>query len=348
MSVTRVKTSAGWVDLTKVGPTGYDTAPIGGVIFWTGTDGSVSDEWGIADGRRLTRSSFPDAYDFAVQQEAAGNPLWTSRSSDETFTVPNFADKFIYGKGAKALGASGGAEQHTLVLGETPNHVHAAPVGPRGLNVVGSGGGANGYLWHDTAPYYTDSRGSDQPHNNMPPYVVACYIVKLRGVSTANGVIQGPQGAPGGLVWQEATDPTLYSCSGAIVKKGGTIMDIEVTVDDPLQPVFLEFRFTANAQGNSNSQHQLWRNGGRFLITAGPGDFLDWLVGTGTASAQGAIWIGTFLWSSPQSGINGGRQPLMPTFITDWPGVGTHVYTLAHGGTGSGGQVSARTLKVGT
>lgn len=144
MTVANVKTTAGWLPLQKVGPQGppgYDTAPIGSAIYWTGTDGTVPTEWALANGQRLTRALFPDAYAYAKVQADAGNPLWTYRVSDETFTVPNFADKFIYGKGSKGLGAGGGEEQHTLILAElashghtgattdgaTPDHLHGAP-----------------------------------------------------------------------------------------------------------------------------------------------------------------------------------------------------------------------------
>ena len=274
MTQTHVKATAGWQALQIVGPkgdqgaTGYDTSPIGSAIYYTGTDGTIPADWVLADGRRLTRALHPDAYTFAQAQADAGNPLWTYRTSDETFTVPNFTDKFIYGKGAKALGASAGAETHALSTSELaahnhgvtdPTHAHSAgytgasdrslyhgvnvaanyvmpwprhfpytggadfqaATGPTGSfprvgyasgASLGQSPGDHSHSADATTPDHlhgpptingaatgisVNNNGSGTAHNNMPPYVVAAIIVKVRGVTVSGGVITGPTGPQG-------------------------------------------------------------------------------------------------------------------------------------------------------
>jgi len=205
---------------TVPGPTGYDTAPIGTTISWTGK--SIPDEWTISDGRRLSAIDYPDGYSFAVAEVAAGNTLWTARSSDQTFTVPDLRDKFIYTAGSKAFGATGGEENHLLLATEaaqkavtsgSENAVHQH--GP-GTNYAADQGSVWAYV--TTATYgaaliYLNSAltGSENAnhqhaiaasnaataHNNMPPYLALTQLVKVRGVAISSGAIVGPTGAPG-------------------------------------------------------------------------------------------------------------------------------------------------------
>jgi microcystin-dependent protein len=100
--------------------------------------------------------------------------------------TPDLRGRFILGTGQgskdmngrnltnREVGLSGGEETHILTLDEMPNHSHDIGVGgcegncPGGTNITfGSlSGGAF-------------SRGNDQPHNNMPPYHILSYIMKL-------------------------------------------------------------------------------------------------------------------------------------------------------------------------
>lgn len=214
------------------GPSGYDTAPIGSVISYTGT--TVPSSWALANGQTLTAASYPDAYDFASAQVAAGNTLWTVNPLNGTFTVPNLSDKFIYGKGASALGATGGASTVALTAAQTavkghshsgttgvdsPDHAHNNP--PTGVSlgwmtavtssaqiVLASGanlgvrytdnpsGGATVRHAHSFSATLADG-ANGAAHENMPPYVVLAYLVKVQGVSISNGAIVGPTGAAG-------------------------------------------------------------------------------------------------------------------------------------------------------
>lgn len=73
------------------------------------------------------------------------------------------------------VGATGGEETHTLVVGEMPKHKHtltfhaANGSGDAGHGVPYEGNGNDIIGYDATGVSYA---GSDQPHNNLQPYVV--------------------------------------------------------------------------------------------------------------------------------------------------------------------------------
>jgi microcystin-dependent protein len=115
------------------------------------------------------------------------------------FALPNLQGRapIHFGQGAGlpsyALGQTSGAENHTLIATEMPQHTHQA---------VGSGNNADqtyppGNTWakNGSAAGFTNAAangtmaagsvsnaGGSQPHNNMSPYLVVNYSIALQGI----------------------------------------------------------------------------------------------------------------------------------------------------------------------
>ena len=109
-----------------------------------------------------------------------GSYYWTSKPINPSDlwggTWVQVKDKFILAAGAKAVGATGGEENHNLTIAEMPKHDHKLPIiiyssqapalaGVSEYNAVSYSSGDNG-VW-------TKYMGDGEAHNNMPPYEVA-------------------------------------------------------------------------------------------------------------------------------------------------------------------------------
>ena len=101
---------------------------------------------------------------------------------DGTNGTPNLSDKFVLGAGTKyKCGDTGGEESHALTSDEMPSHSHSFSHDVITSDSSGSYVISNSNKWG----YYsaitianTESSGSGQAHNNMPPYYALCYIMK--------------------------------------------------------------------------------------------------------------------------------------------------------------------------
>ena len=105
---------------------------------------------------------------------------------DGTNGTPDLRSRFIYGGNGSNNGATGGEESHKLTKAELPTFTPSI----RTSRIESNPNSAN--LWHrdrdsvacgsDNVKMRSDpcaSIGGDQPHNNMPPYYVLAYIMKL-------------------------------------------------------------------------------------------------------------------------------------------------------------------------
>ncbi len=121
---------------------------------------------------------------------------------------PDLRNKFILGSGSRGIGTTGGEENVTLNINQMPahthsgsgstntagNHQHGFGVGGGGGGRGGGRGGSEGYTCNGCAfntatdangnhshsvSITTNSQGGNQPHNNMPPFYVLTYIMKL-------------------------------------------------------------------------------------------------------------------------------------------------------------------------
>lgn len=91
----------------------------------------------------------------------------------------NIAGRTIIGQGIgySTLSGLGGSATHTLTIDEMPSHTHAfdGSVNTSG----GSGQKVVNNATDNTADVVSKSTGLGLPHNNMQPYIILVYIMKL-------------------------------------------------------------------------------------------------------------------------------------------------------------------------
>jgi microcystin-dependent protein len=116
------------------------------------------------------------------QNEALFSLLGTRYGGDGTSTLGQSAQRRV--------GASGGAETHTLTVNEIPAHTHVPRAGGAATTADPSGA-----AWATTkkagyaavpdavmAPGAVGASGGSQPHDNMPPHLVVTYAISLTGI----------------------------------------------------------------------------------------------------------------------------------------------------------------------
>lgn len=117
---------------------------------------------------------------------------------DGTNGTPDLRNRFIYGGDGTNNGATGGEASVTLTKETIPAHDHTASCSVNGNHTHGYwadeggnghqsyNGNANWNGWTQTGEGGSHSHtitigatGGNQPHNNMPPYYVLAFIMKL-------------------------------------------------------------------------------------------------------------------------------------------------------------------------
>ncbi|WP_289079194.1 tail fiber protein [uncultured Thalassospira sp.] len=152
----------------------------------------------ICDGGEVSKELFADLY--AVIGDAFG-----VAGVGTDFKLPDMRGRAPVGAGLgdglsdRVLGAFGGEEAHQLTVDEMPNHNHGGVTSTNGNHSHSAVGGSpsTGALIEMSGQAYLRSQGSvstsssgahnhtisaqggDQPHNNMQPFVVINYIIKV-------------------------------------------------------------------------------------------------------------------------------------------------------------------------
>lgn len=162
----------------------------GTVKMWAGTVASIPEDYMLCDGRPLKNVDYPEL-------SKNLNAIHGVEGTD-AFKLPNLQGRFVVGQNSQhadygQVGAIGGAEKVKLTEAELPRHRHAysddtnaqgrfpnvEPGFPQtigGVSETKSSGSSSG-----TGTVYGSSHtGSDEAHENRPPYFVLCYIIKVK------------------------------------------------------------------------------------------------------------------------------------------------------------------------
>ena len=152
---------------------GNGVIPVGGIIMWSGTDGSVPSNWQLCNGTNGT---------------------------------PNLIDKFIVGRGSAYAADSTGGTADSVVVSHThtTNSTSKTLTGSivkisEGFNVQGSATGVftktndgnntvtesastspvSGVTFDGTHTHGTDDPGVSGTNQNLPPYYAIAYIMRM-------------------------------------------------------------------------------------------------------------------------------------------------------------------------
>lgn len=166
-------------------------APVATVLSYAGSTAPAG--WLLCNGAAVSRTTYAGLFGAIGTTYGAGD-------GSTTFNVPDARGRSIIGAGAgtgltnRALGATGGAETHTLTSAEMPVHSHGV-TDPGHTHALPRGGGAgegppyNAYYANNadmanagiqsaTTGISVNNAGSGSAHNNMSPFLALNCIIK--------------------------------------------------------------------------------------------------------------------------------------------------------------------------
>lgn len=143
--------------------------PLGGIIPYAGA--VVPENFVWCDGSNLSQDEYPELA--LVVEDIFKDTI----NGVQIIRVPYLnAGRFIMGRqdGTWETGDTGGAATHTLTVDEIPAHSH-------GINrsLVAASGTTRRAVEGSTSDVDTLSEGGGQAHNNLPPYFVLPYIMRV-------------------------------------------------------------------------------------------------------------------------------------------------------------------------
>lgn len=159
--------------------------PAGVVVAFAGNTPPMG--WLLCKGQSVPRGSYPNLF------AAIGTTYGSMDAS--TFNVPDLSMRYPIGvlNGDVSLGtvgATGGERNHSLTVGELPSHTHkvrsSGSIWAGGVGIYQTDAGAGG-KWdlpgRDSGGgkdyLIGGATGDNAAHNNLPPYVVMNYIIKV-------------------------------------------------------------------------------------------------------------------------------------------------------------------------
>lgn len=141
--------------------------PKGIIVAWTGRTPPAG--WALCDGTKIGDLQTPDLRGRFI----LGAMIGTNQSNTYTQSAVPSPTSDYWGYG--------GEEKVTLTVDQMPAHAHTVGNVTGGWigNNADRGGDISAHDNPTLGTYPTNSVGGGQPHNNIPPYWVLAYIIKL-------------------------------------------------------------------------------------------------------------------------------------------------------------------------
>ena len=269
-----------WVPTQATGPGGGGGGvPVGSVIAYSGTNFPDNDTtgWALADGQALLKASYPE---LDAIYSAANYPYG---STGTTFNLPDINGRVIAGTGQGDtaeggglgpfynIGTKFGKDQHTLVLGEMPNHEHGVPAAGNPTSVSPGPGAAGGSALGGN----TGDNGNDQPHENRQASIALNWFVRLEPDLDPPGAVDSVFNRTGDVV-AEPGDYNSDLVDNASTVAGATVSDALENIRASTIPNILGVQGDLLTHSGSDYQRLARGTQDQVLSVDPTGNFLLW------------------------------------------------------------------------
>lgn len=152
-------------------------APIGSIVIWSAATAPTG--WMLCRHQAISRTEYSELFSLIGTQYGGGD-------GSTTFNLPGLNGRIPVGQDPNdsdfnVVGVWSGEKAHTLTIGEIPPHAHSMNVDVNtsyhtdASNIMKYAGWDNNFN-----EFGVESTGGGQAHNNMPPYLVLNYIIRVK------------------------------------------------------------------------------------------------------------------------------------------------------------------------